>query len=179
MSVSVVGWGAVGAFAGTVVGGLISADASRDASKAGQRSAANELEYLRNRDLQARSDSQPFRESGYNALNAMNTMTGLERELSGEQQDELDRLWGEKSEDGTYGLTPEQQAEVDAITKVPAGYSDAGIQPMFRGLRRRNAIAAAKGELTDQYKRENKLAYGDLNKEDFYAQQKEKMLGPE
>jgi len=169
-------WVAGAVLVGSIGSAVIGSKAAKDASKAGQNAAASEWEYLRNRDLQARSDNQSYRKSGYDALNAMNVMTGQERQLSGEQSDEIDDLiddlWSDFDKDGTYGLTEEQQSEVDAIP-LP-GYQGGGI---LDGLKQRKIQGEERETLTRQFKSENKLAYGDISKEDFYADKRAEMLG--
>ena len=164
--------------AAAIGGAAISANSASKASKAGQRASENELQYLQNRDLQARSDNQPYRESGYNALNALNSMTGQERQLSGEQSDEIDSLWSDFDKDGTYGLTALQQKSVDQAGQLAEdnwkfGYDLTG--GILFG--RQGAGKEARNELTAKYENENKLAYGETNKEDFYAEKKAEMLG--
>ena len=162
--------------AAAIGGAAISANSASKASKAGQRASENELQYLQNRDLQARSDNQSYRESGYNALNALNSMTGQERQLSGEQSDEIDSLWSDFDKDGTYGLTALQQKSADQAGQ--SAYDDwtwDGRGDLLFG--RQGAREEATKELTAKYENENKLAYGETNKEDFYAEKKAEMLG--
>ena len=169
-------WVAGAVLVGSIGSAVIGSKASAKASKAGQNAAASEWEYLQNRDLQARSDNQSYRKSGYDALNAMNVMTGQERQLSGEQSDEIDDLWSDFDDDGTYGLTPEQQESIDQAGKsAEDNWRWGGRGELLFG--RQGAREEATKELTAKYENENKLAYGETNKEDFYAEKKAEMLG--
>ena len=162
-------WVAGAVLVGSIGSAVIGSKAAKDASKAGQNAAASEWEYLRNRDLQARSDNQSYRKSGYDALNAMNVMSGLERQLSGEQSDEIDDLWSDFDDDGTYGLTALQQKSADQAGQ--SAYDDwtwDGRANLFYGGQPAREEATKK--LTAKYENENKLAYGETNKEDFYAE---------
>jgi hypothetical protein len=71
--------GAVATVGSAVIGGKMQSDAAKDAARAGQDSAAAELAFYReSRDIDA-ANNKPFLDTGYNALNALNSMTGLQK----------------------------------------------------------------------------------------------------
>lgn len=62
---------------GSLIGGYLQYDAARDATEAGEDSSRAQLDFAREtRDI-IRQDNAPYQQAGYNALNALNVLTGL------------------------------------------------------------------------------------------------------
>ena len=70
-------WGILAGAAASLIGGAMSSKGSKDAAKTAAAGSDREIEFNReSRDL-ARADQAPYREAGYEALDALRSMTGL------------------------------------------------------------------------------------------------------
>ena len=162
--------------AAAVGGAAISANAAGKAADAGAEASQNEIQFLERQANQNRADQAPYLQSGYNALNALNQMSGLDRQLNADQQAEVDRLWGNRGVDGTYGTTPEQEEYIGSVDfAIKNGIPSDGHGGLERGYQHEHyAIMDAERK---RLAAENTKKYGDMGKEDFYAQQEQRLLG--